>query len=74
MPSHPPRRYAAGTIGQGAALKLDPFRTRDYITDFDEIVRELSARSEATRAMLRMIEISYGPDAPRLLTYFPRKK
>jgi arylformamidase len=40
----------------------DLFRTRDYITDFDEIVRELSARSEATRATLRMTEISYGPD------------
>jgi arylformamidase len=38
----------------------DPFRTRDYIPDFDEIVRDISARSEATRASLRMTEISYG--------------
>jgi arylformamidase len=55
-------------------LKLDPFRTRDYITDFDEIVRELSARSEATRAMLRMIEISYGPDRTETFDLFSPEK
>jgi hypothetical protein len=74
MPSHPPRRYAAGTIGQGAALKLDPFRTRDYITDFDEIVRELSAGSEATRDVSHDLKSPTTPTAPRLLTYFSRKK
>lgn len=42
-------------------MKLDPFRTRDHIPNFDEILQELSVRSKATRAALRMTEISYGP-------------
>jgi arylformamidase len=52
----------------------DPFRTRDYIPDFDEIIRELSARSEATRVSLRMIEISYGSDRTETFDlFFPKE-
>lgn len=51
----------------------DPFRTRDYILDFDDIVRELSTRSEATRASLRMIEVSYGSDRTETFDlFFPK--
>ena len=51
----------------------DQFRTRDYIPDFDDIVRDLSARSEATRASLRMAEVSYGSDRTETFDlFFPR--
>src|ERR1700748_486472 len=55
---------------KGAAMAIDPFRTRDFIPDFDEIVRELSARSESTRASLRMTEIAYGLDRSETLDLF----
>ena len=54
-------------------MALDPFRTRDHIANFDEIVQELSVRSEATRAALRMTEISYGPDRTETFDlFFPK--
>jgi arylformamidase len=55
-------------------LAPDPFRTRDFIPDFDEIVRELRQRSEATRATLKMTEISYGSDRTETLDlFFPKE-
>jgi arylformamidase len=45
-------------------LTGDPFRNRDYVANFDELVEEYKARSAATRASLPMSDgIPYG-DGP----------
>ncbi|TPL83188.1 alpha/beta hydrolase [Mesorhizobium sp. B2-3-13] len=54
-------------------MSKDPFRTRDHVADFDDIVAEIVARSAATRAALPMLaDVAYGPhDAERLDLFFP---
>ena len=42
-------------------MTKDPFRTRDYVTDFDAIVAEIVSRSEEARANIPMIaDVTYG--------------
>lgn len=54
-------------------MSKDPFRTRDHVADFDDIVADIVARSAETRATLRMVAgIAYGEDeAERLDLFFP---
>jgi arylformamidase len=51
-------------------MSPDPFRTRDYIPGFDQIVRDLCVRSEATRNDLQMVEIPYGSDKTETFDLF----
>lgn len=49
----------------------DPFRIRDHVGDFDAIVAEIKARSEAARTSLRMAaDIAYGAGLPETLDLF----
>ena len=52
----------------------DPFRTRDHVADFDDIVADIVARSATTRATLPMLaDIPYGQGkAERLDLFFPQ--
>jgi arylformamidase len=54
----------------------DPFRTRDHVADFDDIVRDFVDRSKATRSHLEMVaDISYGPKPSETLDlFFPRER
>ncbi|ESY95318.1 alpha/beta hydrolase [Mesorhizobium sp. LNHC229A00] len=54
-------------------MSKDPFRTRDHVADFDDIVADIVARSAVTRASLPMLaDIAYGPhEAERLDLFFP---
>ncbi|TJX67008.1 MAG: alpha/beta hydrolase [Mesorhizobium sp.] len=54
-------------------MSKDPFRTRDHVADFDDIVADIVARSAATRASLPMLaDVAYGPhEAERLDLFFP---
>lgn len=54
-------------------MEADPFRTRNYVPEFDDLVREFVDRSEATRATLRSsLDIAYGDDpAEKLDLFFP---
>lgn len=55
-------------------MSKDPFRTRDHVADFDDIVADIVARSVATRAALPMLaDMAYGPhEAERLDLFFPK--
>jgi arylformamidase len=54
-------------------MNVDPFRTRNYVPEFDALVREFADRSEATRATLRSaLDIAYGDHpAEKLDLFFP---
>lgn len=54
-------------------MELDPFKTRDHVSNFDDYVAEYQARSEATRQTLKMSQnVSYGSGAnERLDLFFP---
>lgn len=54
-------------------MPKDPFRTRDHVADFDDIVADIMARSAATRATLPMVaDVAYGESkAERLDLFFP---
>ncbi|MFA6155457.1 alpha/beta hydrolase [Mesorhizobium sp.] len=54
-------------------MPKDPFRIRDHVADFDEIVADIVARSAATRATLPMVaDVAYGAhQAERLDLFFP---
>ncbi|MET2832059.1 alpha/beta hydrolase [Mesorhizobium shangrilense] len=54
-------------------MPKDPFRTRDHVADFDDIVADIVARSTATRATLPMVtDVAYGEgSAERLDLFFP---
>ncbi|RWN32317.1 MAG: alpha/beta hydrolase [Mesorhizobium sp.] len=56
-----------------AVMSNDPFRTRDHVADFDDIVADIVSRSAETRATLPMSAgIAYGEDeAERLDLFFP---
>ncbi|WP_292561526.1 alpha/beta hydrolase [Mesorhizobium sp.] len=54
-------------------MSKDPFRTRDHVADFDDIVADIVSRSAETRATLPMsADIAYGEGkAERLDLFFP---
>lgn len=54
-------------------MSKDPFRTRDHVADFDDIVADIVARSAATRAALPMAgDLAYGASrAEKLDLFFP---
>ncbi|RUW64206.1 alpha/beta hydrolase [Mesorhizobium sp. M7A.F.Ca.US.008.03.1.1] len=56
-----------------AVMSKDPFRTRDHVADFDDIVADIVTRSAETRATLPMsADIAYGEgEAERLDLFFP---
>ena len=41
-------------------MTKDPFRTRDHVADFDELVEEYKAKSAEARASLSMMGVAYG--------------
>ena len=52
-------------------MAIDPFRIRDHVADFDDLVAEIRARSAATRASLLMqAGIAYGPAPTETLDLF----
>ncbi|MBZ9771655.1 alpha/beta hydrolase [Mesorhizobium sp. CO1-1-8] len=54
-------------------MSKDPFRTRDHVADFDDIVADIVTRSAETRATLPMsADIAYGEgEGERLDLFFP---
>ncbi|RUW94417.1 alpha/beta hydrolase [Mesorhizobium sp. M7A.F.Ca.US.010.02.1.1] len=56
-----------------AVMSKDPFRTRDHVADFDDVVADIVSRSAETRAILPMsADIAYGEGkAERLDLFFP---
>lgn len=54
----------------------DPFRIRDHVVEFDDIVADIVRRSEATRANVPMVaDVAYGPDATETMDlFFPKGK
>lgn len=54
-------------------MQKDPFRTRDHVADFDDIVADIVARSAMTRATLPMAgDLAYGEHpAEKLDLFFP---
>lgn len=52
-------------------MTKDPFRTRDHVADFDDIVADIAVRSAATRAKLRMVpNLAYGAGPDERLDLF----
>jgi len=54
----------------------DPFRIRDHVVEFDDIVAEIVRRSEDTRANVPMVaDVAYGADATETIDlFFPEGK
>ncbi len=54
----------------------DPFRIRDHVVEFDDIVAEIVRRSEDTRADVPMVsDVAYGADATETVDlFFPEGK
>ncbi|TIN26504.1 MAG: alpha/beta hydrolase [Mesorhizobium sp.] len=57
-------------------MQKDPFRIREHVAEFDEIVAEIVRRSAETRAKLPMLaNVAYGPDATETIDlFFPEGK
>ncbi len=52
-------------------MELDPFKTRDHVSDFDAYVSDYQARSAATRKSLEMLaNVAYGAGANEKLDLF----
>ena len=52
-------------------MGLDPFKTGDHVSNFDDYVAEYQARSEVSRKTLKMLRnVSYGPGANEKLDLF----
>lgn len=52
-------------------MAIDPFRIRDHVADFDDIVADIRTRSETARASLAMQgDIAYGSDPTETLDLF----
>lgn len=52
-------------------MELDPFKTRDHVSNFDDFVAEYQARSEETRKTLKMSRnVSYGAGVNEKLDLF----
>src|SRR5205807_1456751 len=60
-------------LSEQAIMPKDPFRIRDHVADFDDIVADIVARSAATRNVLPMLaDVAYGEGvAERLDVFFP---
>ncbi|ESX27315.1 esterase [Mesorhizobium sp. LSJC264A00] len=54
----------------------DPFRIRDHVVEFDDMVAEIVRRSEDTRANVPMVaDVAYGADATETVDlFFPEGK
>lgn len=53
------------------ASTTDPFRIRDHVAEFDDIVREIVSRSEETRLRLPMLaDVAYGADPTETVDIF----
>ncbi|MEP9399099.1 alpha/beta hydrolase [Mesorhizobium sp. KR2-14] len=53
------------------ASTTDPFRIRDHVAEFDDIVREIVSRSEKTRLQLPMVaDVAYGADPTETVDLF----
>jgi len=53
------------------ASTSDPFRIRDHVAEFDDIVREIVSRSEETRLRLPMVaDVAYGADPTETVDLF----
>ncbi|MGX5839288.1 alpha/beta hydrolase [Mesorhizobium sp. ArgA1] len=49
----------------------DPFRIRDHVPEFDDIVAEIVRRSAETRARIQTVaDLAYGPDASETVDLF----
>nr|WP_156393043.1 alpha/beta hydrolase [Rhizobium sp. Root1220] len=57
-------------------MAADLFRIRDHVADFDDIVKDIKARSEATRTDIPMVaDIAYGADPTETVDLFiPRHR
>ncbi|TPO01597.1 alpha/beta hydrolase [Mesorhizobium sp. B1-1-5] len=57
-------------------MTRDPFRIRDHVTEFDDIVAEIVHRSAETRAKIESVaDVAYGPDAAETIDmFFPQGK
>ncbi|TIT25031.1 MAG: alpha/beta hydrolase [Mesorhizobium sp.] len=57
-------------------MQGDPFRIRDHVADFDQIVQDIVDRSEAARAAIAMAaDVAYGPDPTETMDlFFPAGK
>ncbi|WP_312891281.1 alpha/beta hydrolase [Mesorhizobium silamurunense] len=57
-------------------MPKDPFRIRDHVAEFDDIVAEIVRRSAETRARVPMVaDVAYGPDSTETLDlFFPEGK
>ncbi|TIP01791.1 MAG: alpha/beta hydrolase [Mesorhizobium sp.] len=57
-------------------MAKDPFRIRDHVPEFDDIVAEIVRRSAATRARVPMAtDVPYGPDGTETVDlFFPQGK
>ena len=52
-------------------MDKDPFRTRDHVPEFDDIVAEIRRRSAETRAKIPMVaDVAYGADRRETLDLF----
>lgn len=52
-------------------MAKDPFRTRDHVPEFDDIVDEIRRRSAETRAKIPMVaDVAYGADRSETLDLF----
>ncbi|MBB6410786.1 alpha/beta hydrolase [Mesorhizobium sangaii] len=57
-------------------MQKDPFRIRDHVAEFDDIVAEIVRRSTQSRANIPMVaDVAYGPDATETVDlFFPKGK
>ncbi|TPN76070.1 alpha/beta hydrolase, partial [Mesorhizobium sp. B1-1-5] len=57
-------------------MQNDPFRIRDHVAEFDDIVAEIVRRSTEVRATIPMVaDIAYGADATETIDlFFPEGK
>lgn len=57
-------------------MAQDPFRIRDHVPEFDDIVAEIARRSAETRAKVPMAaDVPYGPDGTETVDlFFPQGK
>lgn len=52
-------------------MAKDPFRTRDHVPEFDDIVAEIRRRSAETRTKIPMVaDVPYGADGSEVLDLF----
>ncbi|TGV33466.1 alpha/beta hydrolase, partial [bacterium M00.F.Ca.ET.168.01.1.1] len=57
-------------------MAKDPFRIRDHVPEFDDIVAEIVRGSPETRAKVPMVaDVAYGPNSTETVDlFFPQGK